>query len=98
MVKSAHVRVLLSFLGILSRIDFHKIGLHRISYRVTMFEDESRDSIKAVTVSDSYLLDALLFDLCKAVETIRYNIIAILINSRNSTFNTAQEYCLAIIF
>ena len=33
--------------------------------------------MKAVTVSDFYLFDALLFDLCKEVETIRYNIIAI---------------------
>ena len=36
-----------------------------------MIEDESRDSMKAVTVSDFYMFDALLFDLCKAVETIR---------------------------
>ena len=50
-----------------------------------MFEDESRDSMKAVTVSDFYLFDALLFDLCKAVETSRYNIIAILIP--NHAFN-----------
>ena len=65
-----------------------------------MFEDKSRDSMKAVTVSDFYLFDALLFDLCKAVEIIRYNIIAILINSRtfNLTFNTAQEYCLTIFW
>ena len=65
-----------------------------------MFEDESRDSMKAVTVSDFYLFDALLFDLCKAVETIKYNILAILVNSRafNLTFNTAQEYCLTILF
>ena len=65
-----------------------------------MFEDESSDSMKAVTVSDFYLFDALLFDLCKAVETIKYNILAILVNSRafNLTFNTAQEYCLTILF
>ena len=50
-----------------------------------MFEDESRDSMKAVTVSDFYLFDALLFDLCKAVETSRYNMIAILIT--NHAFN-----------
>ena len=56
--------------------------------------------MKAVTVSDFYLFDALLFDLCKAVETSRYNIIAILINSHpfNLTFNTAQEYCLTVLF
>ena len=42
-----------------------------------MFEDESRNSMKAVThgaVSNFYLFDALLFDLSKAVETSRYNI------------------------
>ena len=66
-----------------------------------MFEDESRDSMKAVTVSDFYLFDAHLFDLFKAVETSRYNIIAILITNRafNLTFNTVikvnsvQEAC-----
>ena len=49
-------------------------------------------SMKAVTVRDFYLFDALLFDLCKAVETSRYNMIAILITNRafNLTFNTAQ--------
>ena len=52
---------------------FPKIGFKKISCRVTMFEDESRNSMKAVTVSDFYLFDALLFDLCKAVECLQFN-------------------------
>ena len=32
--------------------------LTRTSYGVTMFEDESRDPMKAVAVSDFYLFDA----------------------------------------
>ena len=45
-----------------------------------MFEDEF------------YLFGALLFDLCKAVKTSKYDIIAILITNRafNLTCNTAQ--------
>ena len=52
-----------------------------------MFEDESRDSMKAVTVSDFCLFDALLFDLCKAVETSRYNIYNCHFDAFNLTLN-----------
>ena len=80
-LKNCVLRVPLCVIHLIHwRIEFRSLNFYmylskevltRTSYGITMFEDESRDSMKAVTVSDFYLFDALLFDLCKAVKTIR---------------------------